>query len=142
MTAPFVGGGALAGTIARTMAPLAERLLRQFGSDVSVYRATEARRPDNSTVRQWAPIPVTPPRVALTHVTAQYAARVWGAERQVTAEGYAPVSLGIQEGDGLEVTGGPYTGERFLIVAIVADPVSGIARCGLRSTREVFHAAP
>ena len=135
MTIPFTGGGSLAGSLARATAPLVARLTSLLGSDVTVSRATEERRADNSTRRVWGVVArsVRMPVLMLNLAAAQ---RVWGRETNVTAECLAPVALGVQEGDGIRVTAGPYTGRRFLVAAIDPNEVAGTSLLGLTHTRE------
>jgi hypothetical protein len=139
-----MSGGPLAATIARAVAPQVARLIKQLGSDCALARQTPdpsaAPRADGSTVRRWVRTPGTTgaDRVLIQKVSADKAARVWGLERKVVAQGMAPIALDLAEGDALKVVAGQYAGEQFIVAACDADQTAGIRLLGLASTREVL----
>ena len=137
MTAPFTGGGALAGTLSRATSPAVARLLSALGSDCTIRRFTEVRQADNSMTRTWADVALAQ-RIVVSQVTAARAAREWGAEKRVTAEGMCAIVIDIGVGDGIIITAGPYTGDRYKVVASRPDPVGGIRALAFESTRETF----
>lgn len=139
MTVPFTGGGALAQSVSRATAPVVARLIAQLGSDVAIYRATETRGSDNRTMKVWEPVAIAPtPRMVIGKTSIARLDRAWGAERNVRAEGMAPYTLDLRDGDGVKVSAGPYTGERFVVAAQTEDAVGGVRVAGLTPTREVF----
>lgn len=134
----FTGGGNLAAGLSRATAPIVAKMVGLLGSDVSLYRRTSVRAADNSSAQTWALV-ASAQRIAITKLSASRATRAWGAERNVTGEAITAYGLDIRDGDGVKVTAGPYTGERFLVSATpVEDAVGSYKLAALSPTHEAF----
>lgn len=89
------------------------------GSTVDVFRPTLGKTPSGASKTTWPVSPqVSAVRAFIEPLSAELADRVFGAERRAKHRGMLPLGTDVLEHDGLKVTAGESTGQKYQVVGI------------------------
>lgn len=120
-------GNALGAALGKVVASV----VSQVGSTVTLLRRVpDASAPDGSTVEQWAPlVGGEGASVFLYALTEQRRRFAWGDFAGAAVEGLcATGAVPLRVGDGIEVTVGAFSGERFTIADVRPEPRGGMTQ--------------
>lgn len=124
------------------LAPVAARLLRQFGEGARFRMSTPQRQADGSSVPQWNDVAeMTAAPIVLEDLGSERALRRWGAETLVHVEATVavPVSVTLEPiGLGLVLSTGPRAGTRYLVAGLTFDDTTRVATLALQHTRDAL----
>ena len=113
------------------------------GSTVTIYRIgqPEAQAADGSAVNAWGAV-ATGVKIILEPISSALAERLWGQETRATMRALVPRPIASPRvKDGIVVTAGHYSGQRFRVVASLPHelaPGSAHAEVGLELTPEAI----
>ena len=89
---------------------------------VTVYRGADTRQADGSTKRTWAAF-ATGVSIIIDDADAEQLVRDFGLETTAELRGTADIGTDVRLVDGISVTAGRHTGQRFLVDRRKIDPV-------------------
>lgn len=131
----------LADSLGGNLARVVTSVLDKFGSLVTIVRRNpDAVRADNSAVEQWVPLAAgSDVRMLLYNMTARRLTYVWGSLEGAEVEGVVSSAVGdLKVQDGIEVTEGAFSGQRFRVLLVRPEPRGGLVQLALARVQQEF----
>ncbi len=115
-------------------------LITSRGSTVTIRRGTRTQQADGSFNASWSDT-VTNGKALIESLSSDLAQKLWGQETKATRRAFVRIDTNVTPGDGLLVSVGAYSGERFRVIAVIPRHMGAASRyleLALELTTEAF----